>query len=61
MIQLPTAHPREGVTRKADQELEGFVLDLMKKHTLTYAEAFSLLAIQVHRLSSMCLSAERRT
>lgn len=56
---LPVVHPRAFQVRVADTEMEGFVLDLMKNHKLTYAETFMLLAVQTQRLASSCLKAER--
>lgn len=46
---LPRIHPREARCRDAELELDGFVLDLVKKHALTEGEALRVVAASAHR------------
>lgn len=57
---LPTLHPRYEAVRNAKIELESFLIDYAKRHSLTASEQLMLLGEATYRLGQLCVSGERR-
>lgn len=53
-------HPRYFIVSKAKLDASTFLLDLLQKHELTYAEAFCILGELTTRLAGMAVRDERR-
>lgn len=49
---LPRVHPREARTREAENELNAFVLDLVKKHQLSEGESLRVVTSAFHSWAS---------
>lgn len=58
---LPKIHPRVFVQEIARRELDAALVDIVKKHKLTSAEEYDLLATALHRHATSLISIERRT
>ena len=52
-------HPRTMIVQKADSELARFLLDLAKKHDLTYGEIFALIGRQISEYAKYQIRTER--
>lgn len=52
-------HPRASIVDEARNELELFLLNLAKKHELTYGELFSLLGNSIKNLAMYQIRRER--
>jgi hypothetical protein len=52
-------HERTQIVQVARDELGGFLIDLERKHNLTYAEMFSLLGGQISDLAKHAIRSER--
>lgn len=57
---LPIEHPRSEVVRNARIELDAFLFEYAKKHSLTASEQLMLLGEATYRLGQLCVSGERR-
>lgn len=57
---LPTEHPRSEVVRNAKIELESFLIENAKRHSLTASEQLMMLGEATYRLGQLCVSGERR-
>jgi hypothetical protein len=53
------SHARTDIVRRAENELSGRMLDLVKAHRLTFAERFSILASLASDTAKYALRAER--
>ena len=52
-------HPRTTIVEKADSELSRLLLDLVKKHDLTYGEIFALISRQISEYAKYQIRTER--
>lgn len=62
-MNLPRIHPREEIVTKAEMDLHGAVLDVLKRYDLTTAESIRVLteafSAQLHSIAKFCIRQER--